>query len=151
MDMPHKLFSIFSRVALALVLLSPVVVESAQMDKSVPQLTSDSDVASAGFFRLSWKTDVGRAELQEADNSGFRDAKTLYIGSDTASVISGKANGSWYYRVRALDPEVGEWSEPVTVLVAHHKLSRAFMFLFLGVVVFVAIVVMILRSGRAEK
>jgi hypothetical protein len=128
-----------------------VAAEPAQPHDVVPQLTSDSDVASAGFFQLSWKTDAQRVELQEATNPGFRNAKTFYIGPDRASVISGKPNGSWYYRVRALDPEQGGWSEPVTVLVDHHDLSRALMFLFVGVIVFVATVVMILRGGRAEK
>jgi hypothetical protein len=121
-------------------------------EPSAPQLSSDYAIASAGFFRLSWKTDAEGVELQEATNPEFRNPDTPYIGPDRAAVISGKPNGTWYYRVRAVgNPQVGPWSEPVSVTVAHHSLSRALMFLSLGVIIFLAIVLMIVRgSGEAE-
>ena len=73
-----------------------------QADNHAPILSSDHEVASAGFFQLSWETDAKRIELQEASSPAFRNPTTLYIGTDSKSVISGKPNGSWYYRVRAL-------------------------------------------------
>lgn len=112
-----------------------------------PKLSSDTDTATAGFFRLSWTTDVGRVEVQEADNPEFLDANTSYMGFDRATLVSGKPDGIWYYRIRAWDEAVpGPWSAPVSVSVAHHPLSRAFTFLGLGVIVFIAIVLMIVRG-----
>lgn len=117
-----------------------------------PRLTSDSDTATAGYFRLSWQTDAARAELQEATGPAFSNPTTAYIGPDRATVFSGKSNGTWYYRVRALgNPHVGPWSEPVAVVVAHHSLSRALMFLSLGIFIFIAMVVMVVRGpGKVE-
>jgi hypothetical protein len=116
-----------------------------------PKLSSDHEVASAGFFQLSWDAEGKRVELQEASSQAFRNPTVLYIGPDSKSVISGKANGGWYYRVRTLEPQLGTWSNTVVVKVAHHDLSRALMFLSLGIIVFIAIVAMIVRGERARQ
>ncbi|MGD2112935.1 MAG: fibronectin type III domain-containing protein [Gammaproteobacteria bacterium] len=113
-----------------------------------PRLDSDRDIAAAGFYRLAWETDAERIELQEATGPGFQKPLTLYTGPDRATVISGKPDGTWYYRVRAAgNPPGGPWSDPVAVTVAHHSLSRALLFLALGVGVFVAIVGVIVRAA----
>lgn len=140
-------------VVLFLVLTCLLIAGPIQADNHAPKLSSDHEVASAGYFQLSWEAEAERVELQEATSLTFRNATTLYIGPDKHSVISGKPNGSWYYRVRALNvhdqnSQADAWSDPVTVLVAHHELSRALMFLSLGIIVFVGIVVMIVRGER---
>lgn len=119
---------------------------------AAPRLRSDSDVATAGYFRLSWETDAARAELQEASSPEFHNPVTAYLGPDRATVFSGKPNGTWYYRVRALgNPHAGPWSEPVAVVVAHHSLSRALMFLALGIFIFIAMVLLVVRGpGKVE-
>lgn len=137
---------VFSLVLACLLIAGPI-----QAGNHAPKLSSDHEVASAGYFQLSWEVEAERVELQEATSPTFRNATTLYIGPDNHSVISGKPNGSWYYRVRALNAQADAWSSPVTVLVAHHELSRALMFLSLGIFVFVAIVVMIVRSEKVAK
>lgn len=114
-----------------------------------PHLSSNSDIATAGFYHLKWDTDAERIELQEATTPEFRAPDILYIGADGATTISGKPDGKWYYRVRALrDGQAGPWSETVEVTVAHHSLSRALMFLTIGVIVFISIVTMIIRGSR---
>jgi len=118
-----------------------------QAGDAVPLLSTSTDVATAGFYQLSWETDAENIELQEATQSAFRNPTTYYKGADRATVISGRPNGTWYYRVRAVTSEQsGTWSEPVKVTVAHHSLSRALMFLSLGVIIFLAIVVLIIRG-----
>jgi hypothetical protein len=136
--------------ALLLALISLFACSSPQAGAGAPSLTVDSEVATAGFYRLSW-ADTGPFELQEAADPEFRDASTLYLGPDLATVVSGKPDGIWHYRVRtATDAGHGPWSDPVTVTVAHHDLSRALMFLSLGFVVFIAIVATVVRGKGAE-
>jgi hypothetical protein len=143
-------------VVFALALVCLLTAGSIQADNHAPKLSSDHEIATAGFFQLSWEADAKRVELQEASSLAFREPTTLYIGPDSKSVISGKPNGSWYYRVRALNVhdqnlQASAWSEPVTVLVAHHDLSRALMFLSLGIIVFIGIVVVIVRGEGAAR
>lgn len=128
-------------------LVSPMMVHA-----QPPRLSTDSQIASAGYFRLNWETEADQIELQEASNPEFRNPIIAYIGPDRAAVISGKPDGTWYYRVRGLDkPKAGPWSESVSVSVAHHGLSRALMFLSLGIIVFVATVLMIIRGHGKSK
>lgn len=117
-------------------------------DTVAPRLSVDNTVVTAGFYRLSWEAGIERVELQEATEPGFDNPATTYTGPDRATVISGKPNGTWFYRIRALhDKNAGPWSEPLTVTVAHHSLSRALLFLGLGVTVFIATVLMIVRGS----
>jgi hypothetical protein len=112
-----------------------------------PQLAVDSPTATAGFFRLSWGPGASEFELQEADGPGFERPTTLYRGPDTATVISGRPDGTWHYRVRAVtDTGAGSWSNPIAVTVDHHDLGRALTFLALGCGVFVATALTIVRG-----
>jgi len=114
----------------------------------VPRLSVDNAVASAGFFRLSWETDAKRVELQVDSSPDFQDPTTAYLGPDRATVISGKPDGTLYYRIRALgNPSSGPWSEPVMVEIRHHSLARALMFLSLGILVFSITVIAIVRGS----
>ena len=139
----------------ALLLTGPFCTALAQTSLPIPQLSSDTEVATAGFYRLSWQTpEADDIQLQESDNPRFADAALRYQGPDDASVISGKPNGTWYYRARVIDDQqTGPWSEAVKVTVAHHPLSRALMFFTLGVVVFVATLLMVIsgtKRGRSD-
>lgn len=129
------------RVLLWLLLILPVPAMA---------LSSDTEEASSGYYTLSWEARAAGVELQEADNPDFSNARTLYRGHDTASLISGKTDGDWYYRLRAQDQ--AQWSEPVKVIVAHHDLNQAFGFLGLGLVVFLATLALIVHgAGRRES
>lgn len=145
---PSGFFSV--RLLSAAVLLACLLAAgSALARNSAPRLWSDSEIASAGFFRLAWETDAERVELQESTDPDFNSPATAYAGPDRATVISGKPDGKRYYRVRALsNSHTSPWSETVAVVVAHHSLSRALMFLSLGIIVFIAIVAMIVRGSR---
>lgn len=117
----------------------------------VPELSVDNETATAGFYRLNWETDAESFVLQEASSPNFENTTTAYSGPDRATVFSGKADGTWHYRVRAsVNGQPGPWSDPVTVTVAHHDLGRALMFLALGFIVFVTIVLMIIRGRETE-
>lgn len=122
---------------------------------AAPVLSADGDVASAGYYRLSWSQDgvPGVYELQEAQRSDFGHARTLYRGPDRATVLSGRSDGMRWYRVRDLpaDGAPGDWSAPLRVETRHHSLTRAFGFFAAGVVVFLATFGLILTGGRMES
>jgi hypothetical protein len=138
-------------VTLLFVLVSLLVCGAPRAGASAPNLSADSEVATAGFYRLSWGPGQGPFELQEAADPEFRKPSTLYFGPDLATVISGRPDGTWHYRVR-IHTNAGrsDWSNPVMVKVDHHDLSRALMFLSLGFVVFIAIVATVVRGKGAE-
>jgi hypothetical protein len=116
-----------------------------------PLLKTDSELATAGYFQLSWSGDEGRGYvLQQSGSIDFSNALTIYQGPDTASLISGRANGTYYYRIR-YDDQADGWSDVTRVEVSHHQLSRAFMFFILGAIVFVATLAVVVTGNRAHK
>lgn len=130
-------------VSFVLSLFITVSTSLAQSSQQPPILESDSEVATAGFYRLRWQMpdDEGtpRFEVQEASSPDFEAAVTAYEGRDRATVMSGREDGEYHYRVRAhLQDGTTPWSETVSVRVSHHPLARAFTFFTIGAVVFVA-------------
>jgi hypothetical protein len=142
------------RTALVLALAvcaGPIAAVPARAGLPAPDLATDTTLATAGFYRLSWTTTARQVELQEAADAGFQHPVTLYTGPDHASLLSGKPDGTWFYRVRAEDGNrTSPWSRAVRVTVAHHSLVRAVLFLSLGILVFLSIVLLILRAREAE-
>ncbi|HUU29997.1 MAG TPA: SUMF1/EgtB/PvdO family nonheme iron enzyme [archaeon] len=70
----------------------------------IPQITSISPNPSTdGSYTVSWRGVTGAASylLQEAANSGFSGARTAYSGSSLQAAISGKTQGTYYYRIQA--------------------------------------------------
>lgn len=70
----------------------------------VPPSISVPAGSISGSFTIGWGTSTGNVtayELEEATNSSFTGAVLAYTGTATSKAISGKGNGSYYYRVRA--------------------------------------------------
>ena len=112
------------------------------------QLSSDSEIATAGYFQLRWQGPTSEYNLQESSTAEFTFSKNLYRGSDTASVISGKPDGDYYYRVSSHDSSLPLESNIVKVTVAHHSLNDALMFFIAGAIVFITILIMIFKGSR---
>lgn len=118
-----------------------------------PILTTDNEQSTAGYFRLSWEgTEGSNYVLQEASDPEFSQTSILYEGPDTATLISGRADGTYYYRIRYSDQadDAGTWSNVTRVEVAHHPLSRAFMFFALGAIVFIATLVVVVMGNKSS-
>ncbi len=129
---------------LGLLLVAVTPVASAQ-----PTLEADSELATAGYFTLSWSDGAGNYELQQSGPDSTLAIKLIYSGPDEARVVSGLADGRYQYRVRYLADEVqSDWSEPVSVIVAHHSLAKAWLFFTVGLVVFVALLAAIWLGNR---
>lgn len=124
-------------------------------------LASDTSLSSAGYFRLNWQSQNAKAEavtylLEEAQDAQFSSARTLYAGPDTATLISGRSNGTYFYRVTThpgADAQTQhiQWSNVAKVEVTHHPLSRAFMFFILGALVFIATAVVIIAGNKSQR
>jgi hypothetical protein len=120
---------------------------------AAPALQSDSELATAGYYRLSWQSNVAADfVLEEATNSTFSQATTLYQGPDTATLISGRSDGTYYYRIRNVQDDIETaWSNVTKVEVTHHPLSRAFMFFVLGATVFIATLIVVILGSKAHN
>lgn len=120
------------------------------MTSTSPKLVADSDRVSAGYFSLSWESDdPGDFLLEESVDSAFTQPRRIYHGPDTATLVSGRPNGTYYYRVRRdRDQNQPSWSEVSIVQVEHHPLSRAFSFFVLGALVFFATLFIILKGNK---
>jgi hypothetical protein len=116
---------------------------------AAPRLASDTALATAGYYQLSWSgTDAPAYELQEASRGDFTMATTLYQGPDRATVLTGRPDGEFHYRLRGLhDTGPGPWSEPLQIQVRHHPLSRALLFFAMGALVFLATLAAILAGN----
>lgn len=74
---------------------------------SLPGIPSSITVpssSSTGSYNIGWGTSTGTVtayELYEAANAGFSGQLLAYSGTGTSKQITGKGNGTYYYRVRA--------------------------------------------------
>ena len=62
--------------------------------------------SSTGTYTISWGTasaPVSSYELYEATNASFSGATKVYDGTELSTQLSGRGNGSYYYRVRGCD------------------------------------------------
>lgn len=116
------------------------------------ELQADTEVATAGYYQLKWQNGDSnvRFEVQEGGNRAFEQARQLYQGQDRATVVTGRSDGTYYYRARVVDANgsTGHWSDTIKVQVDHHPLSRALGFFTVGAIVFLASLVAILLGNR---
>lgn len=74
---------------------------------AIPLPTTPASVtvptSSPGDYTIDWaaSTPVTRYEVEEADNAAFTGATQVYNGPATSLLLTGKAEGDYYYRVRA--------------------------------------------------
>ena len=70
----------------------------------IPASITVPSSSSTGSYTISWGAASGTLtayELYEATNSGFSGETLAYSGTALSKAISGKGNGTYYYRVRA--------------------------------------------------
>ena len=119
---------------------------------AAPQLEADTSLATAGYYQLRWTADTPEVRIEETDGHSAA-ANLVYKGLDRATLLSGLADGRRTYRAGAIgeDGSVVAWSEPVTVTVDHHPLSRALTFFAIGAVVFFATLILIVSGARRDR
>jgi len=135
-----------------LALLFCLLVTPASAEKA-PAVNASTAIAEAGNYRVSWQTETDHTlfQIEESTSSTFKPSRIIYQGEDSASIVSGRSNGNYFYRARILDKQLepaSDWSEPVRITVEHHSLQRAFTFFAIGLVVFIATLLVIIRGSR---
>ena len=119
---------------------------------SAPNLALMDDGLTAGYATLEWQGVPGHYfVLEEKTSTGWQ---FRYQGPDHATTLSGLADGTYTFRLRASDgngtasPEARVVGAPITLTVAHHPLSRAWSFFSAGAVMFAALITLLAIGTR---
>ncbi len=135
---------------ICLMLLFPAATSLAE-DRAPFRIDLTPNRSNDGMARLSWSLEEGaKVQIEQDLDPGFAEPRSLYQGSDRASVITGLPDGAYHYRGRRMYPDgsTSAWSEPVTLEVKHHTLARAAFFFSVGALVFLATTALILIGNR---
>lgn len=116
-------------------------------------LSGSTSNSTDGSLNITWTLPENkRIELQQFGQNQT-DYKTIYSGSDSATVITGLSDGKYQFRARMLeaDESFSDWSEPLVVEVKHHSLIKAFGFFIVGAIVFLGTLLLIVFGNKAKK
>jgi hypothetical protein len=116
-----------------------IFLKSSYIFSEIPKIKANPEESDTGYYKLIWESkENGIFELEETSSNK---TKIIYKGKDKSTVISGKNDGDYNYRIRLND---GTWSESITVTVKHHNPFKAILFLCFGFFVFIITATMIL-------
>ncbi len=112
-------------------------------------LSSDTDISTEGYFVLSWHSDSASSSLylQQALTENFNNVKTINLTGSGSITLTGLTSGEYFYRIDSGQ----EQSNIVSIVVAHHSLTKAFTFFILGFALFSVLLVTIFLGHKAEK
>jgi hypothetical protein len=97
----------------------PLVIRSLPIP-TAPVLNGISNADGDGNYTVSWSSSAGATTytLEEDDNTGFSSPVTVYSGAGLSKAISGRAVGTYFYRVKASNSSGGsDWSNIESVQV----------------------------------
>ena len=90
--------------------------DSVTVNLPPPALTVPS-TDSNGRYRVSWTSVSGATSYRLEEKSGSGSFSNIYTGSSTSRNITGKADGTYSYKVRACNSTCGGWSSTRSVRV----------------------------------
>lgn len=110
-------------------------------------------VVNDGKVVLAYEKPSGSLiEVQQSRDADFTEALARYRGAAEASVLTGLAEGDYYFRFRGEDASATEgWSNVVHVRVAYMKRGALIGLLCAGLVVVLAIAAAIVLGTRRSK
>jgi hypothetical protein len=126
-----------------LALLASPLVSRAEAFEVSPGLSPD------GVYQLKWPP-RGPVVLEESRDRAFDDAVVVYRGRDHATTLTGRPDGTYFYRLRPDGSATGASLE-TSVTVSHHSLPRALGFFAVGLGVFVATVALVVRGADPDE
>lgn len=92
-------------------------------------------------------------ELVSASSDQFLDPVSRYSGSDIRSFVSGLEGRSYYFRVRAIDPEghFGPWSDTLALEVNYVSEARVIRLMLMGAICLLATILIIVGGSLKER
>lgn len=122
------------------------------MDFSNREALAES-TSEDGTVTLEWaKTDETEIIVQQSASPEFAEPIDRYQGLDSASVLTGLAEGTYYFRIG--EANTGNWSEPLEVTVKFFPRGKLWLILSTGAVVVMATIITIIaghfRSQQRE-
>jgi len=88
---------------------------------STPTLNDPGTTDTDGSYTVSWSSISGAANytLEEDTSSSFSSPTVVYSGAGTSTGITGRSNGTYYYRVKACNASCGcsGWSNVEDIVV----------------------------------
>ncbi|WP_337244670.1 wall-associated protein [Luteimonas sp. gir] len=73
--------------------------------------------SNTGAYSVSWTASTGATRYELQERVGSDSWTQIYSGADTSQTHSGRANGTYAYRVRGCATECGAWSAEGTITV----------------------------------
>lgn len=142
-------------VPLVLILLVGLSSSSAATPDAEPGLSVSPERSLDGVYQLEWSA-MGAVVLEESRSADFARPVVVYAGRDQATTLSGRADGTYYYRLHAATEVAGAALQSdappiIRVEVAHHPLSRAVGFFLVGLLVFTATVGLVVSGERRTR
>lgn len=112
------------------------------------RLQASTELSTEGYLVLSWDAASAPASLllEQSTNADFSNSVRREVGEARATTLTGLEDGDYYFRLSSAS---GPLSEPVHVQVAHHSLTRAASFFFLGACLF-GLLIFVIISGNRE-
>ena len=111
-------------------------------------LTTNTTLATEGYFVLSWSTDFDSVTLLQSNSSDFQNPFAREIPGSGEITITGLTDGDYHFR---LQRDGGAVSNLLTVSVLHHSLTRALLFFLLGLALFITLVTTILIGTNRAR
>lgn len=109
-------------------------------------LTIRDDGSNAGYATLSW--DNPEKKILELKLFNGDQWQAVYRGTDSATTVSGLTNGQYRYGLFT-DMAATPLAE-TTLTIQHHPLNRAWIFFFIGLLMFAALVTFISKEAETE-
>lgn len=101
---------------------------SGHADTLAPRLDASTDLTVDGRFRLAWHWPAPPGttfEVVESADPDFARAQTVYRGQGRTALLTGREDGIYHYRVRALTGDRSSaWSKMVVVTVYRNPWIR---------------------------
>ncbi len=117
-------------------------------ESEAEQITVSPSLSTDGVYQVRWQgLGAVAVEVEESASPDFDVHRAVYRGEDKATTMTGREDGTWYYRVR----EVGSATPSdvsARVDVRHHSLPRAFGYFAVGLIVFAATTTLVFAADR---
>jgi hypothetical protein len=110
-------------------------------------LSASTQLSNEGYFVLNWQPEVDAASftLEQSSREDFSTPVSRPLGAASAITITGLSDGVYYFRLSRDEQVI---SNTISVTVEHHSLDRAASFFFLGLALFITLILSILKGNR---